>query len=255
MAEAGRPAPIALCGARSYTASAMRIVLFDIDGTLLTTAGAARESFTRALSEAAGRPIHPNGYSFSGKTDPQIARDILLKNGLPEAALEAAVPETIRLYLKYFGEQVRRPAGARLLPGVHDLLEALAARAATRTALLTGNVEEGARIKLGLFGITRYFDFALSCFGNDDPDRYRLPPLALDRARRALGAGIAGHQLVVVGDSEHDVLCSRTIGARAVAVCTGWTAVEILSAHRPDVLLEDLSDTERALHAIVGEPS
>jgi len=230
----------------------MRIVLFDIDGTLLTTAGAAREAFGLALSEAAGRPVAPNGYSFSGRTDPQIARDILSANGVAGAALEAAIPETIRLYLRYFSRHVRPHDGARLLPGVRELLDALAGRAEARTALLTGNVEDGARIKLGLFGITGYFDFALSSFGSDDPDRNRLPPIALRRAQQAIDPALGGRQLVVVGDSEHDVICSRTVGARSVAVCTGWTPVETLRAHAPDVLLDDLSDTARALDAILG---
>src|SRR5206468_2061783 len=137
------------------------VVLFDIDGTLLTTAGAARAAFTRALSEAAGRPISPDGYSFSGRTDPQIARDILARNGVEGAALEAAIPESIGLYLLYFAQ---RPSleKARLLPGVPDLLKALASRPGARTALLTGNVEQGARLKLGAFGITGFFDFSLS---------------------------------------------------------------------------------------------
>jgi len=227
------------------------VVLFDIDGTLLTTAGAARAAFTRALSEAAGRPISPDGYSFSGRTDPQIARDILSRHGVAGAVLEAAIPESIRLYLLYFAEK-RSLENARLLPGVHDLLEALASRSDTRTALLTGNVEQGARLKLGTFGITDFFDFSLSCFGSDDADRYRLPALALERARLHLGPGVAGRQLVLVGDSEHDVRCGRSVGARAVAVCTGWTPVHVLRSLRPDVLLQDLSDTARALQAILG---
>jgi len=227
------------------------VVLFDIDGTLLTTAGAARAAFTRGLSEAAGRPISPDGYSFSGRTDPQIARDILTRNGMAGEALEAAIPESIRLYLLYFSEN-RNLDKARLLPGVPDLLRALASRPDVRTALLTGNVEQGARIKLGAFGITDYFDFSLSCFGSDDPDRYRLPALALARARARLGRDIAGRQLVLVGDSEHDVLCGRSIGARSVAVCTGWTPVHVLRSLRPDVLLENLADTARSLEAILG---
>ena len=234
--------------------SAPRIILFDIDGTLLTTAGAARDAFTRALTEAAGRPIHPDGYSFSGRTDPQIARDILSGNGVSGAQLETAIPESIRLYLRYFSEQ--RSAGkAKLLPGVPQLLDALAGRPDVRTALLTGNVEEGARLKLGLFDITRYFDFSISCFGSDDADRYRLPALALERARRALDPAIEGSHLVVVGDSEHDVLCGRSIKARAVAVCTGWTSVTVLRALRPHAILADLSDTGRALAALLPVPA
>src|SRR6266699_1954569 len=118
------------------------------------------------------------------------------------AALEQAIPETIRLYLRYFAG-IPGLEKARLLPGVRDLLGALASRPGVRTALPTGNVEPGARLKLGQFGITGYFDFSLSCFGSDDADRYRLPALALERARRHLGPEVAGSQLVVVGDSEH----------------------------------------------------
>jgi len=226
------------------------LLLFDIDGTLLTTAGAARGAFTRGLTEAAGRPISPDGYSFSGRTDPQIARDILSSHGLRGADLERAIPESIRLYLKYFQEMPNLDK-ARLLPGVEELLLSLSGRSEVRTALLTGNVEAGARLKLGHFGIDRFFDFALSCFGSDDADRYRLPALALERARRHLGPDVAGRQLVLIGDSEHDVLCGKSVGARSVAVCTGWTPRNILEALRPDVLLDDLSDTARALDALL----
>ena len=238
-------------GRRSGDGSGITVVLFDVDGTLLTTGGAARLAFARALSEAAGRPIDPEGHSFSGKTDPQIARDILTAHGLSGAELAACIPEAIRLYLRYFAEAAPRSAGARLMPGVRELLEGLAARPEARTGLLTGNVEPGARIKLDRFGLTRFFDFALSCFGSDDIDRYRLPALALERARRALGAAIAGRQIVLVGDSEHDVLCGRSIGARAVAVGTGWTSAATLRSLRPDAFLEDLSDTPRAIDAIL----
>src|SRR4029077_14800383 len=112
------------------------IVLFDIDGTLLTTAGAARAAFARGLTKAAGRRITPDGYSCSGRTDPQIARDILSSHGLSEKEMETAIPESIRLYLKYFAETPSLDK-AHLLPGVPDLLKTLATRAGARTALLT----------------------------------------------------------------------------------------------------------------------
>ena len=230
----------------------VKVVLFDIDGTLLTTDGGAREAFARALSEAVGRPVHTGGYSFSGRTDPQIARDLLTASGVEDGALQAGVPEVIRLYLRYFEEALPRLKGARLLPGVRELLGRLEGREGVRTALLTGNVEAGARLKLGHFGLERFFEFAISAFGDDSADRYRLPALALARARRALRADLSGSQLILVGDSEHDVLCGREVGARSVAVGTGWTPVETLRALAPDALLDDLSNTEQALEAILA---
>jgi phosphoglycolate phosphatase-like HAD superfamily hydrolase len=212
---------------------------------------AARDAFALALTEAAGRPVDPDGYSFSGKTDPQIARDILTVHGLEGAALETAIPETIRLYVRAITLDRDRLRDARLLPGSRELLRALALRDDARIGLLTGNVEQGARAKVDLFDLTSYFDFSISCFGSDDADRYRLPALAVQRARQVLGEGVFGDRLVVVGDSEHDVLCARTVGARAVAVGTGWTTEARLRALRPDAYLEDLSDTARAIEAIL----
>lgn len=230
-----------------------RIALFDIDGTLLTMGSAARDSFTRALTEASGRPISAQGASFVGKTDPQIAREILTANGVDGPGLPAMIDETVRLYLGHFERALPEAHQARLLPGVPALLEALAARPAIKVALLTGNVERGARLKLDHFGISPYFDFSISAFGSDHADRYQLPAVALERARRRLGDHVEGEALVIIGDSEHDVLCGRSVGARAVAVATGWTAAATLKALGPDHLFEDLSATAAAVAAITGE--
>ncbi|MFQ5877835.1 MAG: HAD family hydrolase [Acidobacteriota bacterium] len=237
--------------AREDAGPGMRVVLFDIDGTLLIMGRAARHAFASALSRAAGRPVDPDGYSFSGKTDPQIARDILLCEGLRGPLLESAIPETIRNYVRLITGERECLRDARLLPGVRELLASLGGRADLRLGLLTGNVEPGARAKVDHFGLTGFFDFSLSCFGSDDPDRYRLPALALARARRRLGADLPPGHLILVGDSEHDVMCARTVGARTVAVGTGWTPVEALRRLGPDAVLEDLSDTGRAVRAIL----
>lgn len=232
-----------------------RILLFDIDGTLLSMGGAARDAFTRALTEASGRPVSSEGTAFVGKTDPQIARELLTRHGVDGVEMEPAIRETIRLYLRYFERDLPQAREARLLPGVAALLDALRGRPEFRTALLTGNVEAGARLKLGHFGIADRFDFGLSAFGSDHSDRYRLPEVALDRAHRRLGRAIAGRQLVIIGDSEHDVLCGRSVGARSVAVATGWTPAETLRALGPDRLLPDLSDTSAVLAALAGDPA
>jgi phosphoglycolate phosphatase-like HAD superfamily hydrolase len=214
--------------------------------------GAAREAFGRGIQEASGRAISLEGTSFIGRTDPQIAREVLERHGVDGEEIEPAIQETIRLYLHHFAGILPSHKGARLLPGVRALLEALSGMEGVHPAILTGNVEAGARLKLDYFGLTGFFDFGLSCFGNDDADRYRLPGLALRRAQAALGNTITGSQLVIIGDSEHDVLCGRSVGARSIAVGTGWTAAATLRSLRPDHFLADFSDTRASVAAIMG---
>lgn len=231
----------------------MRVALFDIDGTLVSMGGAAREAFVRALAETVGRDVVADGVSFGGKTDPQIARELLARNGVGEDRMQAAIDETVRRYLVHFERGLPRARGARLLPGVRELLEALAGRNDVATALLTGNVEPGARLKLGFFDLGRHFDFTVSAFGSDHHDRYELPAIVLERARRRFGSQVTGTDLVILGDSEHDVLCGRAVGARSLAVATGWTPAAALEALGPHRLFADFSDTGEVLRAIAGE--
>jgi phosphoglycolate phosphatase-like HAD superfamily hydrolase len=233
----------------------VRLALFDIDGTLVSMGGAAKEAFVRALAETVGREVVSDGISFGGKTDPQIARELLARNGVGADGMEAAIAETVRRYLLYFERDLPRAQGARLLPGVRELLEALAEREDVATALLTGNVEQGARLKLGFFDLDRHFDFTVSAFGSDHHDRYELPAIVLERARRRFGSHVEGTDLVILGDSEHDVLCGRAVGARALAVATGWTPAAALHSHRPHRLFADFSDTGAVVQAILeGTP-
>ena len=135
-------------------------------------------------------------------------------------------------------------------PGIPQLLARLAEEPRVTLALLTGNLERGARLKLEPPGFNRYFPFG--AFGSDSEDRYRLPRVAVDRARERTGRAFAGKSVVIVGDSIHDVACGRSLGVRAVAVATGITSPERLAAERPDVLMTDFADTERAVEAILG---
>ena len=229
----------------------MRVALFDIDGTLVSMGGAAKEAFVRALRETVGREIVSDGVSFGGKTDPQIARELLAKNGVAGGDMEGAIAATVRRYLVHFERDLPRAQGARLLPGVRELLLALTGRGDVAVALLTGNVEAGARLKLGFFDLGRHFDFAVSAFGSDHHDRYELPGIVLERARRRFGQQVLGTDLVILGDSEHDVRCGRAVGARALAVATGWTPAAALHAHGPYRLFADFSDTAAVVEAIV----
>lgn len=226
---------------------AARLVLFDIDGTLLSAGRAARDSILAALSAVLGWRGSADGNDFSGKTDPQILRELVLDSVGPErfeTTLDAVLD-------RYVDELERRltPEAVVPKPGVPALLERLAREPNVTLALLTGNIERGARMKLEPPGFNRYFPFG--AFGDDSADRYRLPALAVARARERTGRDFSGGSVVIIGDSIHDVACGRSLGARAIAVSTGPTPAEKLAAERPDALFADFSDVGAAAEAIL----
>lgn len=209
--------------------------LFDIDGTLLLTQGAGREALVRALRAHYAIEDDLTGIPFAGRTDLLITNDIATRHGIEfvdgqRARFFRAVAEEMRGLM-------RTPRGA-LLPGVADLLGAVAAEPRWVTALLTGNETEMARIKLEAYGIAHRF--AWGTFGEEGPDRDAIACLAVERA--AERHGVSPDRCVVVGDTEHDIACARAAGARAVAVATGSHSRERLAACAPDLLLDDLRD-------------
>ena len=231
-----------------------RLVLFDIDGTLVSAGSVARDSILKALEAAyggwrAGDHHQDRGrYDFSGKTDPQIVRDLVTEQ-IGRERCEADLARALDLYLVQL-ERMLEPASVVPKPGIAALLERLAREPGVTLALLTGNLERGARLKLEPPGFNRYFPFG--AFGSDSADRYELPRIAVERARRHTGRGFEGKSIVVVGDSVHDVACGRSLGVRSVAVATGITGPDRLAAEKPDALMPDFSDTERSLEAILG---
>lgn len=226
-----------------------RLVLFDIDGTLLSAGKAARESVLAALADVYGW-TSANGHShdFSGKTDPQIVRE-LVEADVGREKCERLLRPALEAYLQEFSLRLS-PEAVVPKPGAAALLSRLGALPTVTMGLLTGNLERGARMKLEPPGFNRYFPFG--AFGSDSEDRYRLPAIALERARAASDRDFSGKDIVVVGDSVHDILCGRSLGVRSVAVATGPTRAELLAARDPDALLESFSDVEAAMMAILG---
>jgi phosphoglycolate phosphatase-like HAD superfamily hydrolase len=215
--------------------------LFDIDGTLLLTAGAAREAFASAVHDSFGVEDDLRDIAFAGRVEPLILADILAKHRLvlsdgDEARFWNGVFERMRRLLS--------PGRGRLLPGVLPLLDALAREPAWILGLLTGNMTEMARIKLGHFGIAGRFAFG--AYGEQASDRNALARAVVARVERE--HGIAPGRCIVVGDTEHDIDCARAAGARVVAVATGGSKREVLEAHAPDLLLDDLQDAS----ALIG---
>jgi phosphoglycolate phosphatase len=230
-----------------------RLVLFDIDGTLLSAGRVARDSILRALETAFGwraTDEHQDRgkWDFSGKTDPQIVRELVIEQIGPER-FEEGLPRALRLYLDELDRGLL-PGTVVPKPGISALLERLAADPHVTLGLLTGNLEPGARLKLAPPDYNRYFPFG--AFGSDSADRYALPPVAVERALAHTGRRYEGKSIVIVGDSVHDVACGRSLGVKSVAVATGITSLERLGAEGPDALLSDFSDTDGAVAAILG---
>lgn len=231
----------------------MKLVLFDIDGTLLWTDGAGRRAVHRALQEVFGA-TPSEGHEFDGKTDPQIVRELMSHAGLSAAMIDARLTHALARYV----EELKHELGAddhsgKVYPGIHALLDRLEARDDVMLGLLTGNVRDGAAVKLAAVGLdaTR---FRVGAFGSDHPSRPELPAIARARAEELLGRPISGENVVIIGDTPADMSCGRGIGARAIGVATGRYGVARLLEH-DGIVFADLSDTEAVLEAIVGTAS
>lgn len=227
----------------------MKLLLFDIDGTILMARGWGRGLIEAVLTRLCSRPITAEAVSFSGKTDPQIVDEVLLHNGVSAHEAAALIPEALAAYIA----EARRSMGPQqvdVLPGVHALIEGLAPRDDVQLALLTGNHQITAYLKLEAAGLAEHFPFG--AFGSDHADRTALPPVAVRRAHAHTGRRYAGKDVVIIGDSIYDVRCGQGIGAFSVAVCTGFTDRTTLAAEAPDVLLNDLSDAASFLDQVLN---
>ena len=225
----------------------MKLLLFDIDGTILLTHGVGRRSVETALQRVLGRAVSTEGIRFSGKTDPQILREVLLRAGLDAEANDGTFDEVVDAYAAAMRETLE-PERVTLLPGIRPLIEQLHAQPDVQLALVTGNLEPMAYLKLAAVGLDGYFPFG--AFGSDSPHRPDLPPLAVTRAEAHTGRRFTGKDVVIIGDTEHDVHCGRGIGAFAVAVCTGKYSRADLEPLAPDLLLDDLEQPSLLLDTL-----
>jgi len=224
-----------------------RLLLFDIDGTLVE-GGPAKRAFELAMELVFGTAGPIGGHDFSGKTDPQIARELLLAEGLEDEQIDAGFEA---LWREYLGELELRLAGMpmTLLPGVRPLLQRLSGMDGVAMGLLTGNIVDGARMKLDSVGLGAYFP--VGGFGSDSEVREELTAVAMRRAGRVWGTDFPASSVVVVGDTPRDVACGKHGGTRTVAVATGRFDAERLASTRPDRVLEDLSDLDESVHALL----
>jgi phosphoglycolate phosphatase-like HAD superfamily hydrolase len=221
-------------------------VLFDIDGTLIDAGRAGSRSLNLALEDLRGIREGFRGINFAGKTDLQIIREGLEKLGLQgQDGIEGALMDRYLVHLR-----VEMARGERhLKDGVKDLLNHLRATEGMYLGLLTGNLEQGARLKLGPFGLNPFFP--VGAFGSDDEDRNLLLPVAVRRFREREGFPIGYEDCVVVGDTPRDVACARRYGSPCIAVATGPYSREALGQTGADLVIQDLADTGGILRWIV----
>lgn len=228
-----------------------RLVLFDIDGTILLTAGAGRRAITAALAEYMGDRVAFQQIRFDGKTDPQIVSELLAAAGDPGPHDHDHVRALCERYVALLERELATATGTRLMPGFPAILDRLEAEAGVVLGLLTGNLERGAALKLRAAGIDPG-RFKVGAYGSDAAHRPDLPPIAALRAEPFFGRTPAGGEVVIIGDTPADVACGAGIGARAVAVATGSYTVAELAACGAHAVFADLGDTDRALEAILG---
>lgn len=232
--------------------SPKRLVLFDIDGTLIWGGPLWRDSFHAALDH-----FYPNlefpRISFGGKTDIQICKEVMAHAGFPPEAIEAGMHKVVDEYLERAQQALlTRSHEVRVLPGIKPLLESLTNNPDVLLGLLTGNVRAGAEVKLSCVGLEQYFKVGV--FGDDHWDRYQLPAIAQKRVHDQFGLQFNGKQIVIIGDTIHDVNCGKTLGVRSIAVGTGKTvSAEELLAQNPDYYFKDLTPTFEVIQAILEE--
>ena len=227
------------------TMAKKRLLLWDIDGTLISTGAAGHRAIERAAAERFGGSGDLEGVEIAGRTDTGIAHQILKKYGEP--ITDASVELLLDVYVRLLAEELPRREG-RVLPGVLELLERAAKQPDTSLGLLTGNLEPGAKLKLEHYRLWHFFAFG--AFSDDHHDRNELGAVALSRALKSTRTDFAGSQVDVIGDTGHDIACGKAIGARTVAVATGSWPREQLAAHKPDFLFDDLSNVDEVINTL-----
>ncbi len=219
------------------------LVLFDIDGTLLLSQGAGMKCFAAAGSALFGREFRIEGLRFGGGLDPVIWRELCAANGVARDDAESQHDRFRALYAELLAERLRPAGTARALPGVTPLLDALGRRAHVTVGLLTGNYPETGRLKLEAAGLASR-RFSVSAWGCDGDHRRDLLPVALARCEESTGRRPPREQVVVVGDTPHDVDCAAAHGCRSLAVATGQHDVAELAACGASLAVENLADTD-----------
>jgi phosphoglycolate phosphatase len=219
-----------------------KLILWDIDGTLIYSGGVAGEAMRASMQRVYGGTSTEARHSYAGKTDRQIILETFAERG--HAELLSTIDHFTTIYIEELtGRREAFLARCRVLEGVVPALERLTT-ADVIQSVLTGNLQPIAKIKLDLMGLTRFLDLDIGAYGSDHHRRTELVPVAVARAAQRYGQAFAGTDVVVIGDTPHDIDCGRAAGARTIAVATGPFSAAALREHGADIVLENLADTD-----------
>lgn len=227
------------------------LLLFDIDGTLVSTNGMAGKLMLKALREEVGRQIQYELKVFVGSTDRMILRKFIEMSGIQIHDIEDTIDRVLNRYLRNLDEEMNSPDFVKILPGVKELLDRLAKDPRISVGLVTGNVKDGAFVKLRLANLSGFFP--IGAFGDDDADRNKLPGIALQRAEVFYNSRFSKDNVWIIGDSPKDILCAKVNHLRSLAVASGWHSMDELSSHQPDILLNNLSETVNVIKVFSEE--
>jgi phosphoglycolate phosphatase-like HAD superfamily hydrolase len=222
-----------------------RLLLFDIDGTLVSTGGAGVVALKRVIEKRHGVKDDLHDIEIAGRTDSGIAADILKKYGTPQE--EADIQKFLDEYVAFLGQALLTAEG-EILPGILEILNQMHPRPDRVLGLLTGNVKRGAELKLQHYGLWDFFEFG--AFADDHHDRNHLGEFARTRAQEKHGHDFAAARIDVIGDTPRDIACGKAFGARTVAVATGMWSREQLAQHQPDFLFDDLSNVGEVIRVL-----
>jgi phosphoglycolate phosphatase-like HAD superfamily hydrolase len=228
-----------------------RLILFDIDGTLLWTRGAAKRAFLQAMIEVYGTAGPIATHAFGGKTDPQIARELLRLAGFDDADIDEGLPLLWVAYTRELRSELQSPLHETVvLPGVRDLVARLTAMADVLVGLVTGNIAEGAALKLASASLDGVF--RLGAYGSDSERREELPPVAVQRARDLAGIEFRGRDIIVIGDTPADMTCGRGLDVCSIGVTTGSFDEATLRDAGAHTVFATLADTDQVVDALLA---
>jgi phosphoglycolate phosphatase len=231
-----------------------RLILWDVDGTLTMSGEAAQRAFDLAVAAVIGRDPGGHGVRMSGKTDPQIALEIMGALDIAEDEAQRFLPPVLEGLVKELeaAEETIRERG-RVLPGIQELLPRLHRPPHIVQSLLTGNLAPNAALKLRAFGLERWVDLEAGAYGSDNHDRTLLVPIAVAKAEERYGHRFEPEQVWVVGDTPRDLECARAAGARCLLVGTGRYRFEELEGLGADAVMRDLSDVDAVYTLLTGD--